>query len=453
MLLRADGFSTAGYVRLIGQEPAPSKCVLMCTSRVVRNDMRDWIWSHEGDKWTVKLDVRGLGGHLDTTSTGWSATLASREKVVISRLVLISVLPLNFQGRLRVVRTMFLPGALHGIEASLLALRKLRSSIFRDVWSRRQPMANVGAVRACWMVFRDCDPAHCVVSCRFRVVRRYLAYRPSEVGRICCLLDMVREGCPGHGPVHLLVASATGIGFQWDPHVVGWVRLGLPVLSNLAGLIQHYESSIAAGLRAREGFRGGPLLDAAGTLQLLNFSHVLERDKALLRGAFVGGVWNGLLLGRVREQPVPCWFRGGPDGDGHHFGECTHPLLVESLKNHEFHDLMRMDKGHWNMCLLWHGWLPLLSGVNGDSPWQSRLLRVPVICLRVLLGPTLHGCPLSGVFLMGSMLMMLLFDCLILLMFGVMVVWFWIRFLVPLWCWVLCQSFSPGLESSQMGPH
>ena len=101
--------------------------------------------------------------------------------------MLISVLPLDFRGRLRVVRTMFIPGALHGIEASWLAvssLRKLRSSIsiFKVVWSRR-------------------------------------IYR---------LLDMVRKRCPGHGPVHLLVASATYIGFQWDPQTVGWVRLGLP---------------------------------------------------------------------------------------------------------------------------------------------------------------------------------------------------------------------------------
>ena len=42
MLLRAAKF-TAGYVRLVGQEPAPSKCVLMSTSRTVRNDMRGWV--------------------------------------------------------------------------------------------------------------------------------------------------------------------------------------------------------------------------------------------------------------------------------------------------------------------------------------------------------------------------------------------------------------------------
>ena len=28
---------------------------------------------------------------------------------------------------------------------------------------------------------------------------------------------------------------------------------------------------------------------------------------------------------------------------------------------------MSMDKSHWPRCLLWHGWLPLLSGTGGGS--------------------------------------------------------------------------------------
>ena len=40
LLLRAARFTT-GYVRLVGQEPAPSKCVLFSTSKVVRTDMKD----------------------------------------------------------------------------------------------------------------------------------------------------------------------------------------------------------------------------------------------------------------------------------------------------------------------------------------------------------------------------------------------------------------------------
>ena len=56
LLLSAARFTT-GYVRLVGQEPAPSKCVLLSTSRVVRRDMKDWVLSQEGDKWSVKFDV------------------------------------------------------------------------------------------------------------------------------------------------------------------------------------------------------------------------------------------------------------------------------------------------------------------------------------------------------------------------------------------------------------
>ena len=86
---------------------------------------------------------------MDTTFRGWSSTLAAKVRLVISRLVLIFVPTLDFHGRVRIVRSMYLPAALHGVEASLLAsesLRRLRSSVRRVVWSRRQPLASVGAV-------------------------------------------------------------------------------------------------------------------------------------------------------------------------------------------------------------------------------------------------------------------------------------------------------------------
>ena len=207
---------------------------------------------------------------------------------------------------------------------------------------------------------------------RFRLLRRYFALWPAEVGRVYRLLAMVSEGCPGHGPIHLLSASVAEIGFQWDPDALAWSRPGLPLLRNLAGPIQHFKSAlldawrnkVAVDLCGRKGFRGGPLLDVHGSVQLLR-----ERDKALLRSIMVGGVWNGLLLGRVRSQAVPCKFCGAPDNDGHLFWECPCPPLVKICENPEFHDLMRLDKANWPKCLLWHGWLPVLSGINGASPW------------------------------------------------------------------------------------
>ena len=321
MLLRAARFTTE-YVRLVGQEPAPSKCILLSTSREVRRDMKDWVLSQDGDQWSVKFDVRDLGGHLDTTFRGWSSTLAARVRFVFFfRLVLIFILPLDFHGRVRVVRSMYLPAALHGIEASFLAsesLRKLRSAVRRVVWSRRQPFANVGAVLGLLDGPAGCDPAFCVVWKRFRLLRRYLALWPAEVRRVYRLLEMVGEGCPGHGPIHLLSASAAEIGFQWDSHALAWTRPGLPLLSYLAGPIQHlkaalldaWRNKVSADLCSREGFRGGPLFDIHGSLQLLNSSHVRERDKALLRAIMVGGVWNGFLLSRVRGRDVPYRFWG-----------------------------------------------------------------------------------------------------------------------------------------------
>ena len=69
---------------------------------------------------------------------------------------------------------------------------------------------------------------------RFRMIRRFLAYRPGEVARVTKLLEHVAAVCPGHGPAHLLVESAAEIGFLWSPEMGGLVREGLPVLSNLA---------------------------------------------------------------------------------------------------------------------------------------------------------------------------------------------------------------------------
>ena len=80
----------------------------------------------------------------------------------------------------------------------------------------------------------------------------------------------------------LLSASAAGIGFRWDPHALAWIRPGLPLLSNLAGPVQHFKAAIldawrnkvAADLCGWEGFRGVPLLGVHGSSQLLCSSPV-----------------------------------------------------------------------------------------------------------------------------------------------------------------------------------
>ena len=92
---------------------------------MVRKDLKEWVLSQEGDRWSVKFDVRDLvrgeGGIWTLLFVVGSSTLAARVRLVLSRLILFFALPLDFHGRVRVVRSTYVPAALHGIEASLLA--------------------------------------------------------------------------------------------------------------------------------------------------------------------------------------------------------------------------------------------------------------------------------------------------------------------------------------------
>ena len=117
---------------------------------------------------------------------------------------------------------------------------------------------------------------------------------------ICCLPLLLRLALPG------MVMKGVGSGV--------WMMT-----------VQHFYSSIldawqllnsASWLRGR-GFGELSLLFLKGSSQLLNSSHLRERDKMLLSAILCGGVWNGFLLGQAKKQDVPCRFCGKRDGDGH----------------------------------------------------------------------------------------------------------------------------------------
>ena len=55
----------------------------MSTSPGVRREMKAWEISGEGEHWSVRFDVRDLGGHLDTTYRAWSRTLGARVVAVL----------------------------------------------------------------------------------------------------------------------------------------------------------------------------------------------------------------------------------------------------------------------------------------------------------------------------------------------------------------------------------
>ena len=87
---------TVSYVRAVGQEASPSKCVLLSTSRAARRRMTAWCTGNEGCFWAVKLDVRDLGGHLDVTLRAVAGTLTNRLKIATIQVLAVGALPWGF---------------------------------------------------------------------------------------------------------------------------------------------------------------------------------------------------------------------------------------------------------------------------------------------------------------------------------------------------------------------
>ena len=58
------------------------------------------------------------------------------------------------------------------------------------------------------------------------MLRRYIAYRPSEAERIYRMLAAISTGVKGHGPIHLLLSSAAKIGLVWNSDSCSWTRPG-----------------------------------------------------------------------------------------------------------------------------------------------------------------------------------------------------------------------------------
>ena len=366
--------------------------------------MKCWAVSDAGDKWSVRLDIQDLGGHLDSTFRARAVTLGFRMSAAIPRVRAVAVLPLDFVGKLRILLTMHLPGALHGAEASLVSisgLRKLRTAFCQASLCGGLRLANPGAVLSLLDGPVGSDPGFHVVWCRFRMLRRHMAYNSSvhELARVESLLRVVSAGAPGHGPVHLPVSSALSLGFSRDSDLCVWIRLGLPVLCQISSPFQFFREAIwgawrtevAGDLSSRAGFRGGRYLDFRGSLKLLSSPHLRGGDKGLLRGILSGGVWSGFLLSFVRGEIVPCRFCGGPDRDGHLFWECPHPPLVQIRESVEFRDLLLRDRSSWPGCLLWHGWLPALACTGGASPWAASAEDIACAGLERLSGSYSEG--------------------------------------------------------------
>ena len=81
----------------------------------------------------------------------------------------------------------------------------------------------------------------------------------------------------------------------------------------------------------------------------------------LLRSILCGRAWNGFLLGKTKEEDVPCRFCGDVDGDGHLFWDCPSLLLFVLGNMLSFSPLWRLTAAPGPVVLLgMAGYLPSL---------------------------------------------------------------------------------------------
>ena len=175
-LLAAARF-TDQYIRAVGQEASPSKCVLLGTSKATRKNMKDWAFSAGNKSWGTKLDVRDLGGHLDVTCRAGAGTLSRRTVLATSQVRIVGALPFGFLRLFGIIRSKYLPPGLHGAEGAHVYCKNLssfRTGIVRACWPQKLPMANPQSVLNLLDAPDCCDPGLYVVWWRFRQMRRYI---------------------------------------------------------------------------------------------------------------------------------------------------------------------------------------------------------------------------------------------------------------------------------------
>ena len=161
---------TAWYVRAVGQDVSPGKCVLLSTSKSVRKVTKLWGISGEGRFWNVQLDVRDVGGHFDFTNRARAGTL--------SRLLgLLWWVPCPWSFRSSwdwFVESTFLLVCM--LVRPLMCLPPLLVPLglllFGTVWSSKVPLANAPAVLNLLDGPVGVDPALHIIWVRFRMMRR-----------------------------------------------------------------------------------------------------------------------------------------------------------------------------------------------------------------------------------------------------------------------------------------
>ena len=157
--------------------------------------------------------------------------------------------------------------------------------------------------------------------------------------------------------------------------------------------MQNFRSAVLDAWHCKvAGFRGGPLLENFGSLQLLNSAHVTERDKSFFQECH-GLCWVGSEASLYLACSVVLLIMMV-----NIFGNAPSLLLTRFVKilgvmiSRELIILIGLG-----LCCGMDGF-PLLSGINGGSPLAERIVGLLLLSARVRVVRTMCiPCVLHGV--------------------------------------------------------
>ena len=126
-----------------------------------------------------------------------AGTLSKRVGEATVGVAAVGALLLGFQVKLGLVLGKYLLAGLHAAEASYVSsssISAFRAAIVRAVWSSKMPLATAPALLNLLDGPVGVDPAFHIISSRFRMMRRYIAYCPDEEPRIFRMLRFDLRG-------------------------------------------------------------------------------------------------------------------------------------------------------------------------------------------------------------------------------------------------------------------
>ena len=140
------------------------------------------------------MDVSDFGGNLDSTQRQGASTLPGRVLTVLSRTVAVCALPMDFQGKLRILRTMFMRAALHGVVASLGSQSQEQIAVLVLDFPQDQFVERIQEVG---MVPRCCSSWWFIATCTCRRVSGGYNSGDAAGAALCCSLgrDAVVPRC------------------------------------------------------------------------------------------------------------------------------------------------------------------------------------------------------------------------------------------------------------------